>query len=83
MTNVTKTKDPIEIITIFTNKGPRPYTFKWANKRFKVEKINLVFEKKLGNDKLVYFSVTAESNYFKLCFNTNELRWYVEEVYHE
>jgi len=83
MTNLTKTKEEISIIVIFTSQGPKPYQFKWAGKDFKVEKINLVFEKKLGNDKLIYFSVTAEDNYFKLCFNTNTLKWYVEEIYHQ
>ena len=83
MQNITQTKDQIDIIVIFTPKGPQPYSFKWSGKRFKVEKINLVFEQKIGADKLVYFSVTAEGNYFKLCFNTNKLKWFVEEVYHE
>jgi len=80
---LTKTKDEIEIITIFTKTGPQPHSFKWSGKYFKIEKINLIFEKKQGNDKLVNFSVTAENNYFKLVFNTNNLKWYVEEVYHE
>jgi len=83
MTNLTKTRELISIIVIFNQAEPKPIQFKWAGKTFKIEKINLIFEKKIGNDKLVYFSVTAEGNYFKLCFNTNKLKWYVEEVCHE
>jgi hypothetical protein len=83
MGNLLKTQEEIEIITIFTKKGPQPHIFKWAGKRFIIEKINLIFTKKLGDDKLVYFSVTSQDNYFKLVFNTNNLKWFIEEVYHE
>lgn len=80
---IIKTNEEIEIITIFTKKGPQPFIFKWAGKKFKVEKINLVHETKIGDDKLVYFSVTSQNNYFKLVFNTNSLKWFIEEIYHE
>lgn len=83
MTNLIKTNQQTDIIVIFTNNGVQPYIFKWAGKKFKVEKINLVHEQKLGDDKLVYFSVTSENNYFKLVFNTNKLKWFIEEIYHE
>ncbi len=80
---ITKTNEQIEIITIFTINGLQPFIFKWAGKKFKVEKVNLVHEQKQGDDKLVYFSVTSENNYFKLVFNTNSLKWFIEEIYHE
>jgi len=83
MGNLLKTQEEIEIITIFTKKGPQPHIFKWAGQKFKVEKINLVYDQKIGNNKLIYFSVSSQDNYFKLVFNTNNLKWYIEEVYHE
>ena len=83
MTNLIKTKKETDIVVIFADNQIHPYIFKWSDKKYKVEKINLIYEKKLGNDKLVYFSVTAEGNYFKLVFNTENLKWYIEEVYHD
>jgi len=83
MGNLIKTKQPTDIIVIFVDNIIRPHIFKWAGKKFKVEKINLIHEEKLGDDKLVYFSITSENNYFKLVFNTNSLKWFIEEVYHE
>ena len=78
-----KLNDPIEVIVTFTQKGPKPYALKWGKKNYIVEKINLVYEQKTGDGKLVYFSVTSQANYFKLVFDTNTLLWHLEEVYHE
>jgi len=78
-----KTNELIEVMVIFTKKGPKPYALKWAKKKYIIEKINLVYEKKAGDGKLVYFSVTSQNNFFKLVFDTNNLKWRIEEIYHE
>ncbi len=78
-----KLNEQVEVLAIFTKKGPKPYALKWAKKKYIIEKINLVYEKKSGNGKLVYFSVTSQNNFFKLVFNANTLTWHLEEVYHE
>ncbi len=83
MTHIIKAKDEIEVITIFAKNGPKPYALKWGGKKYIVEKINLRYEKRAGDGKLVYFSVTSQDNYFKLVFDTNNLKWYLEEAYHE
>ncbi len=83
MSNLIKTNKHTDVLVIFTEKGPRPYALKWAGKKYLIEKINLVYEKRSGDGKLVYFSVTSQSNYFKLVFDTNNLNWQIEEIYHE
>ena len=83
MSNLIKTNEQVEVLAIFTKKGPKPYALKWAGKKYIIEKINLVYSQRTGDGKLVYFSATSQSNNFKLVFNTNELTWRLEEVYHE
>ena len=83
MSNLTKTKEAVEVLAIFTHQGPRPYALKWGERKYVIEKINLTYEAKVGNSKLIYFSVTSQDNYFKLVFDTNDLKWYLEEAYHE
>jgi len=78
-----KLNEPIVVITKFTKQSAQPVIFKYAGKKWLVEKINLVYEKRAGNGKLVYFSVTSQDNYFKLVFDTNNLKWRLEEIYHE
>jgi hypothetical protein len=80
---LTKLNQPTEVITKFTKNGAQPLIFKYAGKKWIVEKVNLTYEKRTGDGKLVYFSVTSQSNYFKLVFETNNLRWRIEEVYSE
>ena len=80
---ITTTNIPTDVIAGFTKEGAKPLVFKYAGKKWVVEKVNLVYEQRTGDGKLVYFSVTSQSNYFKLVFETNNLRWRIEEVYHE
>ena len=75
-----KAREPIDVITIFDQASARPFSFKYAGKKFIVEKINLTFSERAGRGTLRYYSVTAEGNYFKLVLDTEGLRWYVEEV---
>lgn len=80
MSQVTKIKEQIEVLAIFDKERARPFSFKWAGKKFIVEKINLTFSQKVGLGKLFYYSITSEGNYFKLVFEANEMRWFIEEV---
>jgi hypothetical protein len=79
----TNLHDLINVICVFNDTAVRPHSFKWSGKTFRVEKINLVFMKRKGDGRLVYFSVTAEGNYFKIVFDTGELKWYLEETVFE
>ncbi len=81
--HVIKQRDPIDVLVIFETERARPYSFKWAGRKFVVEKINLSYAKRMGNGKHIFYSVTAEGNYFKLVFDTNEMQWWVEEVHEQ
>lgn len=80
MATVTKTKEQVDVLAIFDRESARPFSFKWAGRKFIVEKINLTYSQKAGNGRLFYYSVTAEGNYFKLIFETHEMKWWVEEI---
>lgn len=83
MTQITKTKEQIEVLAIFDQKQARPFSFKYAGKKFIVEKINLTYSQGIGNGRLFYYSVSSEGNYFKLVFETHEMKWWLEEISHE
>jgi len=76
-------KERIEVIAVFEKNRAQPYSFKWAGKKFLVEKVNLHYTQRSGDAILTYYSVTAEGNYFKLVFDSNNMSWWVEEVYSE
>ena len=60
-----------------------PVFFKWRNKTYEVEKLNLVHKEQDGNDKIYYFSISDNANFFRLAFFTRDLSWKIQELFYE
>jgi hypothetical protein len=78
-----KIDEPIELLVRFKKDKVLPTYFKWRNKTYWIEKINLVHKERQGNDKIYYFSVSDNANFFRLAFFTRDLSWRLEELYWE
>ncbi|MCX6796498.1 MAG: hypothetical protein NTW06_03295 [Candidatus Falkowbacteria bacterium] len=78
-----KVNEPIEVLVNFNRQRIRPTFFKWRGKTYRLEKLNLVHKTRDGNDKIYYFSVSDQANYFRLAFYTRDLSWKIEEIYCE
>jgi len=78
-----KINEPIELLVRFKKDKVLPTYFKWRNKTYWIEKINLVHKERQGNDKVYYFSVSDNANFFRLAFFTRDLSWRLEELYWE
>jgi len=78
-----KINEPIEVLVKFNQKKVEPTFFKWRAKTYRIEKINLVHKERQGNDKIYYFSVSDNANFFRLAFFTGDLTWKLEELYYE
>ncbi|RJR32135.1 hypothetical protein C4569_00260 [Candidatus Parcubacteria bacterium] len=78
-----KINQPIEVLVFFKGTKIQPLYFKHRNKKYKIEKLNLIHYQKNGQGKIYYFNVTDKTTYFKLSFNTNNLQWRLEEMYCE
>jgi hypothetical protein len=78
-----KLNEPIEVQVQFNHNKVIPTFFKWRNKTYRVEKINMVHKERAGNDKIYYFSVSDNANFFRLAFFTNDLSWRIEELYYD
>lgn len=78
--NSTKVKEKIKVVVNFSDKIT-PLLLVWRNRRIYIKKLNLLFEKKVGNRLYYYFFVSdAENNGYRLSFNTDNLEWLLEEV---
>lgn len=75
--------EPINILVNFNGTRVIPLFFKWRNKKYKIEKLNLVHKKRDGNDTIYYFNVSDNANYFKLSFSLKNMNWKIEELYYE
>jgi hypothetical protein len=78
-----KINEPIEVSVKFSGKKVFPIFFKWQEKTYKIKKLNLVHKKRDGDDKIYYFSVSDDINFFRLAFSTRDMGWVLEELFYE
>ncbi|TSA44857.1 hypothetical protein D4R52_03595 [bacterium] len=73
--------DSIEVVATFTKNGVFPRAIKLGNRVYKILKVNLVHTIKEGTVRIYFFSVSDEANAWKLGFDTETLKWWVEDGY--
>jgi len=78
---LTKINQQIEVIATFKNKTMIPNKIKWNNSIYTIATINLIHSKFIGQTKIYFFSVSNNSAFFKLQFNTDTLIWRLLETY--
>ena len=78
-----KLDEAIQVQVEFRGQVVAPRFFKWRDKTYHVEKINMVHKERDGNDKIYYFSVSDNANFFRLAFFTRDLTWKIQELWYE
>lgn len=76
-----KINEKVDVLVDFAGHKIRPLVFKWGGRDYQVKNVNLVHMAREGREKIYYFSVSDEANYFKLKYNTESLEWLLEETY--
>jgi hypothetical protein len=77
----TRIHEGVDVYAIFARGQVLPRAFRWAGRTYTVEHIHQQWGGRHGAARLCYFAVTAAGSAYKLCFNTQELTWLLEEVY--
>jgi hypothetical protein len=72
--------ESIDVIATFTTKGLVPHVIKWGKHRYKITTVNLVHAIKDGAVRIYFFSVSDGANSWKLGFNTETLKWWIEDA---
>jgi len=75
-----KISEPIEVMVAFRDSRPEPIVFKWNRKIYRVSKVNLVHTERRGREKFYIFSVSDETNAYRLSFSGESLKWQLEEM---
>lgn len=75
--------EPISVWVLFKGSQIQPYYFFWHGRQVKVEKINLVHTSKNGAHLFYHFSVSSGGNFYRLRFDTQKLKWFLEAVEEE
>jgi hypothetical protein len=78
-----KFDQPIDVLCAYVNGKSLPMYFRWNQRRYRIDKINLVHSVRRGSDKMYFYSVSQANNYYKLCFDTEKNAWRLTEAYFE
>ena len=71
--------ESIEVIATFGKEGVFPRVIKMGHTAYKILRVNLVHPIKDGAIRIYFFSVSDGANAWKLGFNTETLKWWVED----
>jgi hypothetical protein len=76
---ITNIHIPIDVSADFCRKNlVFPKYFYWNGNRYDINKVELMYKKYQGQRVIYYFEVTDKANYFKISFDSLNLRWYLE-----
>lgn len=72
----------IEVVAAFTGLGKfKPTAFKYGQKLYRVHSINLFHSVKVGANRQFVFNVSDGANNWVLMFDTQTLRWTLNDQY--
>lgn len=72
--------EPISVWAYFSKGKVQPHIFLWKQRQIKIDKINLVHTTKNGVSLNYHFSVSSGGNFYRLAFDTTDLKWFLEAV---
>lgn len=72
----------IEVLVAFMRNSVLPLSFSVDNRKYPVNKVNMTYSERVGRDKWYYFAVTSNGDNYKLGFNTENNKWFLEEAYY-
>ena len=75
--------EPIDVWVLFQKNKIQPSCFFWHGRQVKVEKINLIHTSKDGSNIFYHFSISSGGNFYRLRFDLEDLRWFLEAVEEE
>ncbi len=72
--------ESVNVWVLFKGSTIKPFLFFWKTRQIKIEKINLVHTAKEEGSTIYYFSVSSGDSFYRLKFNLNKLKWFLEAV---
>ena len=71
----------LNITVDFNKSGLMPRNFVYGGRKYDVKKINLMHSITDGAVRIYFYSVSDDVNFWKLGFNTETLKWWIEDSY--
>ncbi len=77
---IQKVNEPVRVFVDFKEQQVRPVAFLRAGRRYDVQRVNLVYKRRLGSRHVWCFAVSDSGNNFILMYDPESLQWMLEEV---
>ena len=81
MMGQTRVHEAVDVYAVFAQGVVVPRAFRWSGRTYTIDQVNQRWSGRNGAVRLQYFAITSAGNAYKLCFNTQECSWMLEEVY--
>ncbi len=78
-----ETPEPVDVWVLFQKTKIQPSIFFWKGRQIKIEKINLVHTSKKGSDVFYHFSISSGGNFYRLTYDTKNLKWFLDAIEEE
>lgn len=75
--------DPVDVLVTFTRNRVRPMRLRWGDHSYDIKHVNFIHAGREGQKKLFYFSVSDDTNAFKLKLDPEILEWRLVEMYND
>lgn len=75
--------DQISISVVFDGSRVLPKVFSWGKNDYQITRVLNIYSSHDGQERVYYFSVSTETEFFKLQLHTNHLSWFLVEHYQE
>ncbi|MFH0828975.1 MAG: hypothetical protein V1907_02230 [Candidatus Kerfeldbacteria bacterium] len=75
-----KVHENVRVFADFNGSQVRPIAFVRAGRKYEVQRVNLVYRKRVGKRFVWCFAVSDEGNSFVLVYDPESLVWTLEEV---
>jgi len=73
--------EQIEAAVIYKQGEIKPVAFRWGNKKYFIDKVNLVHTRYEGAIKYYFFSVSTKSGgEYQLRYNTDNMKWTLDQL---
>lgn len=80
MGNLGGLHEPVRVLVDFAGQKVRPVAFQRGNRRFPIDRVNLVYRKRVGTRYVWCFAVSDAANAYFLVYDPESLMWTLEEV---
>ncbi len=75
--------DPVKVLAVFDGERVQPKAFKWGAHTYTIAKVTNVHSTFDGRERIFFFSLATETEFFRIEFHTETLTWLLVEHYQE